>query len=135
MDHVIAAGDLDDVSSVLEAALATTKDTDRIVMSPAVARALVETIDELMEEATTKAAPPKPRFLHIVSPTGETLLNPHNIAAVVAPNSGNVTLVTAGGGVAQYDQLSWRLVFERLKEMVDVETVPLAPPSKLVGLA
>ena len=130
MDFEIGGADLTGpVEQTIDDAMGKAKTTDRIVLTYGAAQALLDEIDE-----ARSGQPQKVTLLHVLTAQVEQFIRPEAISCI-AVQGGVATVAFAGGGVIQFDALAWRILFAHLKDHVELETVPIAPPSKLVSQA
>jgi hypothetical protein len=129
MEYVIGGADLQgSIEQAIDDAMGKASPKDQIVLTHAAAAALLDEFDALRDEA-----PAKPRFLHVLTDKVEQLVRVEAISCVAVDPTGRATVAFAGGGLLGFDAVDWRLLFSHIKEYVDLEMVPVAPPSKLIS--
>ena len=131
MDYVIEGSKVQStIEDALDDIMADAKPDDQVTLSYTAAESLLYEIDSLRSGPQSKV-----RLLHVMTAETEQLIRIEAISCVAVQKNGMATIAFAGGGVIQFDALAWRILFAHIKEYADLETIPIAPPSKLVSQA
>jgi hypothetical protein len=119
--------DLQDISDSLEKAIKEAADDDRIVLSKAQAETMLQSFNELWDEAIQheeSAKARKPMFLHVAKPS-EIYLQPSAVAMVFFDAGGNAVLSMVNGVPVAIEGLQWQRIkkhFHAGVELVEVES-------------